>query len=265
MRVVVAGATGWAGSALSRGIHATDDLILTGAVSRSRAGENLGDVLRLADLDLPISGTVPEAMASGADVFVEYTHPDAARDNILSALRAGAHVVVGTSGLTDHDYGLVNEAARAEGRGVLACGNFSITAVLMMRFSLMAAQWVRSWEVIDYADAGKPDAPSGTACELADRLAHVGRPDVAVPISETHGEPAARGADLAGTQVHSIRLPGYTLSVESIFGQQDERLTIRHDAGASAEPYVTGALLAIRRVGGLVGLHRGLDTVMGLG
>jgi len=264
MNVVVAGATGWAGSALSRGIFEAPDLTMVGAVSRSHAGSRLGDVLGVAEPGPQISATAEEALASGPDVFVEYTHPGVARHNILTALDAGAHVVVGTSGLTNDDYTAIDASARAKNLGVLACGNFSITAVLMMRFSEVAAQWVRSWEVIDYAGAAKVDAPSGTARELAERLARVDRPQVVVPIDRTQGEKEARGADMGGTQVHSIRLPSYVIAVESIFGQEDERLTIRHDAGTSAQPYVEGGLLAIRKVGDLVGLHRGLDTVMGL-
>jgi 4-hydroxy-tetrahydrodipicolinate reductase len=187
-----------------------------------------------------------------------------ARENILTAIDAGAHVVVGTSGLTSDDYELIDRSATKKGLGVLACGNFSITAVLMMRFSEIASSWVRSWEVIDYASAGKVDAPSGTALELADRLAKAGPPDIAVPIESTHGSPEARGAGFGGTRVHSVRLPSFVISVESVFGQEDERLTIRHDAGMSATPYVAGALLAIRQVGRLVGVHRGLDVVMDL-
>lgn len=264
-RVVVAGATGWAGSALSRGIVEAADLDLTGAVSRSRAGQRLGEVLGVAELGVEISGTTEDALASKPDVFVEYTHPSVARQNILAALDAGAHVVVGTSGLTSDDYESISHSAREKGLGVLACGNFSITAVLMMRFSEVAAQWVKSWEVIDYASAGKVDAPSGTARELAGRLAKVGHPEMAVPIGETQGEKEARGASFGGTQVHSIRLPSFVISIESIFGQEDERLSIRHDAGSSAKPYVAGGLLAIRQVNKLVGVHRGLDTVMDVG
>ncbi len=264
-RVVLAGATGWAGSALAIGIAGAPDLELVGAVSRSQAGRPLGEVLGIDGLDVEISGSVEEALASGPDVFIEYTHPSVARANVIAALEAGSHVVVGTSGLTDEDYAMVDREAKRKGLGVLACGNFSITAVLMMRFSELAARWVKSWEVIDYAGAGKLDAPSGTARELAARLAGAGPPEVVVPVHATQGDIEARGADLGGTQVHSIRLPGFVISVESIFGQEDERLTIRHDSGTSATPYVGGALLAVRNVGELVGLHRGLDTVMDVG
>lgn len=265
LRVVLAGATGWAGSALAAGIAAEADLDLVGAVARSRAGERLGDVLGADTLDVTVSETAEEALSGGADVFVEYTHPSVARANIITALQAGAHVVVGTSGLTDEDYLAIHEVARDRQLGVLACGNFSITAVLMMKFSAMAAHWIKHWEVIDYASAGKVDAPSGTARELANRLAGVGRPEMTVPVAETQGERDARGADFGGTQVHSLRLPSFVISIESIFGQPDERLSIRHDSGSSATPYVGGALLAIRTVGDLVGVHRGLDTVMDFG
>ncbi len=263
-RVVVAGATGWAGSALSLGIVEAADMALTGAVSRSHAGETLGEVLGIAEPVVEISGTTRDALASRPDVFVEYTHPSIARQNILAALDASAHVVVGTSGLTSEDYRSIDLSAKEKGLGVLACGNFSITAVLLMRFSELAAQWVKSWEVIDYASAGKVDAPSGTARELADRLAKVGPPETVVPIGDTQGEKEARGANFGGTQVHSIRLPSFVISIESIFSQEDERLSIRHDAGISAKPYIAGGLLAIRQVNKLVGVHRGLDTVMDL-
>jgi 4-hydroxy-tetrahydrodipicolinate reductase len=118
------------------------------------------------------------------------------------------------------------------------------------------------FEVIDYASAAKPDAPSGTARELAHRLGRVRQPEVTVPIAETQGPVESRGATLNGVQVHSLRLPGHVLSVEVLFGRMDEKLGLRYDAGPSAEPYVDGALLAIRKVSGLVGLHRGLDAVL---
>jgi 4-hydroxy-tetrahydrodipicolinate reductase len=115
---------------------------------------------------------------------------------------------------------------------------------------------------IDYASNAKQDAPSGTARELAFRLSEVGKPEVTHPIEETIGERDSRGTTLNGIQVHSIRLPGYVISIEAIFGAKDERLTIRHDAGSGAEPYIQGTLLAIRRVRNQVGLIRGLDKIM---
>jgi 4-hydroxy-tetrahydrodipicolinate reductase len=117
--------------------------------------------------------------------------------------------------------------------------------------------------VIDYASATKPDVPSGTAQELAERLLEIRPPVLGFPtIEELHGPREARGARVAGTQVHSVRVPSFVVSTEVIFGLPDERLSIRHDAGGSPEPYVAGTLLAARRVSRLVGLTRGLDKLL---
>ena len=120
------------------------------------------------------------------------------------------------------------------------------------------------WEIIDYAYAGKPDAPSGTVRELAMRMGRQRQPALEVPLEETRGLRETRGGTVAGSQVHAVRLPGFVLGAETIFGLPDQTLSIRHNAGGSAKPYVDGALLAIRKVSGLRGLHRGLDAVLEL-
>jgi 4-hydroxy-tetrahydrodipicolinate reductase len=264
LSVCVAGATGWAGSALARAILRSPDLILTSAISRTHAGRDLRDVLGDTDVSVPIFSSATEALALRCDVFVEYTNPDAARGNILAALEHGAHVVVGTSGLTDDTYADIDAIARRGGRGVLAVGNFALTMVLMQKFAEMAARLIPQWEIIDYAHDDKIDAPSGTARELAARLSRVRSPEPTIPVDQTVGEREARGVTLSGVQIHSVRLPGYTISAEVVFGMKDQRLSMRHDSGGSARPYVEGALLAIRRVSRLVGVHRGLDTVLEL-
>jgi 4-hydroxy-tetrahydrodipicolinate reductase len=116
--------------------------------------------------------------------------------------------------------------------------------------------------VIDYASEAKPDAPSGTARELAERLAQVREPVVGFPIENLQGPKEARGATVGGAQVHSVRLPSFVVSTEVVFARAGERLVIRHDAGETPEPYVEGTLLAVRKVRGFVGLTRGLDTLL---
>jgi 4-hydroxy-tetrahydrodipicolinate reductase len=264
IRVCLAGATGWAGSELARAMAAVDDLILIAAISRTHAGRTLGDVLNEPRLNCPIYPTAAEALRTPCDVFVEYTKPDSAKGNILAALEHRAHVVVGTSGLTETDFTEIDSGARRQQRGVLACGNFALTVVLLQKFAEAAAKHFPQWEIIDYAHDDKSDAPSGTARELAARLAKVRHPQPTVPIDKTVGAREARGVTLEGSQVHSIRLPGYVISAEVVFGMPDQRLTLRHDSGNSARPYVDGALLAIRRVSALVGVHRGLDSVLDL-
>jgi 4-hydroxy-tetrahydrodipicolinate reductase len=262
IRICVAGATGWAGSALSKGIIQAPDLELVAAISRSNAGQVLEDVLQTQGRTVPIFGTASEALQTQPDVFVEYTKPDAAKSHILSALKSGAHVVVGTSGLSDRDYEEIADAAKEAQRGVLAVGNFALTAVLLQKFAEIAARYIPHWEIIDYAHADKRDAPSGTALQLANRLSQVRESQLDVPLDDMQGPKESRGARLQGSQVHSVRLPGYVISVDAIFGMPDQKLILRHESGTSAEPYVNGALLAIRNVGRLVGLHRGLDRVM---
>jgi 4-hydroxy-tetrahydrodipicolinate reductase len=262
IRLCIAGATGWAGSALARAVASTDDIALVSAVSRTHAGKRLGDALGDTRIDASVFASAAEAVALGCDVFFDYTKPNVAKGNIVAALGAGAHVVVGTSGLTDADYAEIDAAAIAAQRGVLAVGNFAITVVLLQKFAEIAARYVPSWEIIDYAHAGKVDAPSGTVRELAHRLSKVRAPHIEVPVEKTMGVAETRGADIGGSRVHSLRLPSFVISAEVIFGMPDQRLTMRHDSGKSAEPYVDGALLAIRQVSTFTGLRRGLDQVM---
>lgn len=262
IRVCIAGATGWAGRALAAAVLQAQDLELVSAVARTTAGADLGEALGGARLGLLVSATVDEALAEGVDVMVDYTSHAAVESNVRAAIERGVSVVVGSSGLTAEAFGAIDVLAREHGVGVIAAGNFSITAALAQASALLAAKYLPTVEVIDYADAAKPDAPSGTARELADRLADSGASSTPVAPDVDAVNRAARGAEVGHVRVHSVRLPGYTLSTEIVFGQIGERLTIRHDAGSSAEPYIAGTLLAIRRVAGRVGLTRGLDTLL---
>ena len=262
LKVCIAGATGWVGKPLCLGVSEADDLSLVGAVSRTHKGQRLMDVFAELNIELIVSGSVAEALDTPTDVLVDYTKADVVKANVLTAIRKGVHVVIGSSGLTDEDFVEINQAALENKVGVVAAGNFAITAVLLQRFACEAAKYLSHWEIIDYASDAKKDAPSGTTRELAFRLSEIRKPEVTHPLSETIGERESRGTTLNGTQIHSIRLPGYVISVEAIFGAPDERLTIRHDAGSGAEPYIQGTLLAIREVRNHIGLVRGLDKIM---
>ena len=259
--ICIAGATGWAGRALVDGVLAAQDLDLHAAVARSAAGQDLGVALAREPLGVPVHGAVEDAL-DGVDVLIDYTSHDVVKANTLAAVRRGAGVVIATSGLTAADFEEIDAAARERGVGVIAAGNFSLTAAMAQAAALLAARHLPHWEVIDYASASKADVPSGTSRELAERLADVRAPAAAQPPDAVAGPPEARGATVGGTQVHSLRLPGFVLSTEVIFGLPDERLSIRHDAGGSAAPYVAGTLLAARAVTGRSGLTRGLDTLL---
>ena len=261
IQVCIAGATGWTGRALVPAVMAAPDLELRSAVSRRSAGADLGEALGGDALGVPVLGSVAEALDE-VDVLVDYTSATVVRDNTMAAIGAGVAVVIGSSGLTAEDFEVIDAASRARSLGVVASGNFSLTAAMAQAGALLAARHLPQWEVIDYASATKPDVPSGTARELAERLGQVRQPEIGRPVDEVQGPREARGAGVGGTRIHSVRLPSFVVSTEVVFGLPDERLTIRHDAGGSPEPYVAGTLLAVRRVGGLTGLVRGLDALL---
>jgi 4-hydroxy-tetrahydrodipicolinate reductase len=254
-RVCVAGITGWTGRPVAEAVAAADDLELVAGVSRSAAGTEIARA--------PVFASVGEALdAAPADVLVEFTSASAVRANVEAALEGGVAVVVGSSGLTADDFAEIDAAARAQGVGVIAAGNFSVLAALLLRSAAEIARHVGSWEILDYASATKPDVPSGTSRELAERLGEVRQPELGRPLEELHGPPEARGTAVAGTQIHSLRLPSFVVSTEIVFAAPGERLVLRHDPGESPEPYVAGTLLAIREVGKRTGVTRGLDSLL---
>lgn len=248
IRVCVAGVTGWTGGAVADAVRAASDLELVAGVARS---------------DPASFSSVAEALDHvRADVLVDYTHALAVKANVLEGIRRGVNVIVGASGLSADDFAEIDAAAREREVGVVAAGNFSLTAALLLRAATEAARQLDAWEIVDYASAGKQDAPSGTARELAERLAEVSAPSIGVPIDEVVGPREARGATVAASQIHSVRLPSFVVSTEIVFAATGERLSIRHDAGETAAPYVAGTLLAIRAVPGRIGVTRGLDRLL---
>jgi 4-hydroxy-tetrahydrodipicolinate reductase len=261
LSLCIAGATGWTGRELVRAVLEEPDLELVSAVSRSASGQDLGEALGGDALGVPVHARVPDAL-DGVDVLVDYTSATAVKGNAMAAIEAGVAVVIGSSGLTAADLAEIDSAARERSVGVVASGNFSLTAAMCQAAALLAARHLPQWEVIDYASATKPDVPSGTARELAERLGEVRRPDSGYPIEDLQGPREARGATVGGAQIHSVRLPSFVVSTEIVFALPDERLTIRHDAGETAEPYVQGTLLAVRKVPTLIGLTRGLDALL---
>jgi 4-hydroxy-tetrahydrodipicolinate reductase len=262
IRVCVAGVTGWTGSAVARAVIASEDFELAAGIARRKAGEDLGTVLGGQPMGLQVSPDLATALGTPFNVLIDYTAPDSVKDRIMRALAAGRHAVVGTSGLSAADYREIEAAALDQGVAVIASGNFSITAALAKHFALLAAPFLPSCEIIDYANAEKIDAPSGTAMELAEMIGAVRPSELGVALDRIHGLPEARGARIAGIQVHSVRLPGFVLAVETVFGLPYERLTIRQDAGSGAEPYVAGTLLAAREAMSTKGLIRGLDALL---
>ena len=256
IKICLAGASGHVGRELVKAIEVARDLTLCAAVGKRGVGQSLGGIA--------VDGDLKSALAHAkADVVIDYTHPDVVKDHVRQAVAAGCHVVIGTSGLSDADYIEIDGWARAQGVGVFAAGNFSLTAALLQHFAVVAAQQMPHWEILDYAADTKPDAPSGTARELAYQLAQVAKPEWSVPVELTKGLKEARGAALNGSQMHSVRVPGYYSAVQAVFGAAGERLELHHESTSYA-PYVTGTLLAARKVSGFKGLKRGMSMLLEL-
>jgi 4-hydroxy-tetrahydrodipicolinate reductase len=201
-----------------------------------------------------------------ADVAVDFTHPGAVMDNLSWCVRRGVNVVVGTSGFTDERLGEVEQVLAASPEvGVLVVPNFSVGAVLMMRFAAEAARFYESVEIVELHHPTKADAPSGTARRTAELVAEARTatgagdiPDATVDVLD-----GARGATVAGIAVHSVRVRGLVAHQEVIFGGVGETLTIRHDS-LDRESFMPGVLCAVRAMPGRTGLTVGLDEVLGL-
>lgn len=244
IKVGVLGAHGKMGSQACAAVQAADDLELSARV----------------DVDDPL-----EALA-GVDVAVDFTSPAAVMDNLAWCISAGVHVVVGTSGFTDERLNAVRQqVASADGVGVLIVPNFSIGAVLMMRFAAEAARFYESVEIVELHHPTKVDAPSGTARRTAQLVAAARAEAELPPIPDASVDvvDGARGADIDGIAVHSVRLRGLVAHQEVLFGAVGETLTIRHDS-LDRESFMPGVLAAVRAVGTRPGLTVGLERVLGL-
>ena len=246
IRVAVLGALGRMGTAACTALNGADGLELVARV-------DLGDDIAA------LAGT-------GAEVAVDFTRPDAVLDNVEWCVRNGIHVVVGTSGLTDDRLTRVRTLLDDHpGVSVLVVPNFSIGAVLAMRFARQAAPFFESVEVVEMHHPDKVDAPSGTARRTAALVAQA-RAEAGlgpVPDATTDDPEGARGAHIEGVAVHALRVRGLTASQEVVLGGPGETLTIRHDSH-DRESFMPGVLSAVRAVADRPGLTVGLDTVLGL-
>jgi 4-hydroxy-tetrahydrodipicolinate reductase len=211
------------------------------------------------------AGDALEALLA-ADVVVDFTHAGAVMDNLRWCVGHGVNVVVGTSGFGDDRLSQVREWTSRHGDArVLIAPNFSIGAVLMMRFAAQAARFFESAEIIELHHAQKMDAPSGTALRTASMIGEArGKAGLGAPPDATQQEIAgARGADVDDVRVHSVRLSGLVAHQEVLFGGHGETLTIRHDSLDRAS-FMPGVLLAVRGLASLPpGLTVGIEPLLG--
>lgn len=203
---------------------------------------------------------------SGAEVALDFTQPGVALDNVTWCVEHGVNVVVGTSGFDDakidHVRTLLGDAPST---GVLIVPNFSIGAVLMMRFAATAAPFFESIEIIELHHPNKIDAPSGTATRTAEMIAAAREAAGSAPLPDatTTDPEGARGAKVAGIPVHAVRARGFTASQEVLLGGAGETFSIRHDSIDRAS-FMPGVVAAVRAVSSRPGVTVGLDSVLGL-
>jgi 4-hydroxy-tetrahydrodipicolinate reductase len=205
--------------------------------------------------------------AETAEVIVDFTHPDAVMDNLFWCIGHRIHAVVGTTGFTEQHFDLLRgRLAEHDGVGVLIAPNFSIGAVLMMRFAEQAAAFYESAEVIELHHPGKADAPSGTAASTARRIAAARTAAALTPPPDATKQelPGARGAQVDGIRVHGVRLRGLVAHQEVLFGAEGETLTIRHDS-LDRVSFMPGVLAAVRAISTRPGLTVGIESVLGIG
>ncbi|MGB5798103.1 MAG: 4-hydroxy-tetrahydrodipicolinate reductase [Mycolicibacter algericus] len=244
MRVAVLGARGKVGATMVAAVRDADDLTLSAEVD---AGDSLS-LLTHGD----------------TEVVIDFTHPDVVMDNLKFLIDNGIHAVVGTTGFTAERIAQVRSWLEAKpGAAVLIAPNFAIGAVLSMHFAVQAAKFFESVEVIELHHPHKADAPSGTATRTAALIAEARKGLPANPDATSTGIPGARGADVDGVPVHSVRLAGLVAHQEVLFGTMGETLTIRHDS-IDRTSFVPGVLLAVRRVAGFPGLTIGIEPLLDL-
>lgn len=266
IQVLVSGASGRMGREVVKAVCGDSSLKLVGAVDHHNVGRDAGELAGTeANRVLVAADLAQNLRESGAHVAVDFSVPNAVRQNIQIMLDCGVCPVVGTTGLGENDLAEIDAAARKANLPVFIAPNFAIGAVLMMRFAAECAKLFDSAEIIEYHHDKKVDAPSGTAFKTAllmresrgEDFVHIGG-DSAQDASTAAG---SRGGELGGVAIHSVRLAGYLAHQEVIFGMAGQTLNIRHDT-ITRECYMPGVLMAIKKVQSLQGLTYGLEKIL---
>jgi 4-hydroxy-tetrahydrodipicolinate reductase len=261
IRVGVVGACGRMGQMVCRAVSEDPELVLAAAVDRSHVGDAIGPMIGKPHLEVVVAEELHELLTAEVEVAVDFTHPDVVRDDVEWAVAHAVDIVVGTTGLDDGDLDRIRALLESEGSesNVIVAPNFALGAVLMQRFAAEAARFFPAAEVIELHHDGKADAPSGTALATARRIVKERTTDYQGPVGES--VTGARGGDVEGVRVHSVRLPGLVAHQEVILGAPGQTLTIRHDSMDRAS-FMPGVLLAIKAVGSRPGLTVGLEPLL---
>ena len=241
IKVAVCGALGRMGQEVIKAVNEAEGMELTIAIDWVATNQKIGNIIVEKDLESALK-------SREADVIVDFTQPDSVFKNALIALNAGISPVIGTTGLSAKQLVAIEELVEEKEIGCLIAPNFTIGAVLMMKFSQMAAKYFSNAEIIEYHHNQKKDAPSGTAIKTAKMMAEAQEDFAKNNCAEVELIEGSRGGKAdSNIQIHSVRMPGYMASQEVIFGSQGETLKIRHDS-IDRQCYMAGVVLAIRYI-----------------
>jgi len=265
--VVVVGATGKMGRETIKTLAKVPDVEIIGAIARSHRGEDIGSVVGIGQLEIPVTDNLEVMLAQGAQekgkcVMVDFTHPSVVYEHIRSAIAYGVYPVVGTTGLTEAQINSLAEFCAKASMGCIIAPNFSIGMILLQQAAIAASQYFQHVEILELHHNHKADAPSGTAIKLAQALSELGQTFNQSPVEEKEHLPGARGAVLGeNIRIHSLRLPGLLAHQEVIFGAPGEVYSLRHDV-SDRSCYMAGVLHSIRKVVHLQSLVYGLEKVL---
>ncbi|RYM06360.1 4-hydroxy-tetrahydrodipicolinate reductase [Sporolactobacillus sp. THM7-7] len=262
IRVVVAGPRGRMGSETVRMIAGRSDFVLAAACDHGHDGEKVQDLLGIPELNARVYSDIEACLTEvRPDVLVDFTHPEAGKRNLQAAIDYGVRSVIGTSGFTNDDVAGFKEQMERKHLGGIIAPNFAIGAVLVMKFSQMAAKYFPDVEIIELHHDRKKDAPSGTAVKTAELIETSRRPKRQGAPDEKETLKGARGADVDGMRIHSVRLPGLIAHQEVLFGGKGELLTLRHDS-MDRTSFMTGVAYAAQTVMRLDTLVYGLENIL---
>lgn len=261
IKVLVSGACGRMGQAVVKAVMEDPELQLAGAVD-IKAGADAGEMAGMGKSGVIVSDDLAKAIdAVKPEVMVDFTRPDVVYENAVLAVKKGVSPVIGTTGLSDEAKADLEALAKENNTPVFIAPNFAIGAVLMMLMARQAAKYMPDVEIIELHHDRKLDAPSGTALQTAAMIAEVRAAHQQGHPEEKEKTAGARGANVEGMHIHSVRLPGYVAHQEVIFGGLGQTLTIRHDS-LNRESFMPGVCLACKKVRSLNGLVVGLDKLM---
>ncbi|WP_088044131.1 4-hydroxy-tetrahydrodipicolinate reductase [Bacillus sp. EAC] len=262
IRVVLAGPRGKMGTEALQLIERTEHFQLVAAIDYKFGGGSVNQFYPQFKGDAPVYETLEECIENeNFDVLVDLTTPEIGKKHAFLSLKNGIRPVIGTTGFTNEELAELKELALQNGLGCIIAPNFAIGAILMMKFSAMAAKYFKDIEIIELHHDQKLDAPSGTALKTVQMIGEAREYKNQGHPNEVETEDGARGADMNGMRVHSVRLPGLVAHQQVLFGGDGQLLTIRHDSMNRAS-FMSGVKVSIEEVMKLSELVYGLENIM---